>query len=204
MKVRQSLTIAGCFALSVPSSAQETGGWLIQTGAPVSPKNPTTFVEVWAWFDDPSGFRDAFARGNFDFVASDGAFREPEVRIAATWGSSVPGGDPGQVRGSRVDGVGVGQLWGAGGRLADTSNPILVWSAEWGTHDFTPRPVALQTDSTWTFQVGTNSSHLGMNVLELYPSGFQPGYGVIQVIPAPSAAATLASLILLGTWHRRR
>jgi hypothetical protein len=183
--------------------AQETGGWLIQTGGPVSPSNPVTTVEVWAWFDDPSGLRDAFAIGDLDMVAREGVFDNARVRIAAMRGSSTPGGDPGQALGPRVNDILVFQWWGGAGLLADTSNPILVWSAEWGTLDFAPRTINLFTENTSTFMIGTNSSHVGMNTLELYPSGFQPGSGVIRVIPAPPASAPLAALIAVGLRRRR-
>jgi hypothetical protein len=78
-----------------------------------------------------------------------------------------------------------------------------VWSAEWGTHDFTPRTVDLITENTSTFMIGTNSSHLGMNTLELYPSGFEPGSGVIRVIPSPSASLIVAALIPFAGRRRR-
>ncbi|MCH7962165.1 MAG: hypothetical protein IIC49_07495, partial [Planctomycetes bacterium] len=77
------------------------------------------------------------------------------------------------------------------------------WSAEWTTIDFTPRTVSLDTRNTTTFEIGTNGGHaLTLNLLELYPQGFTPGTGVIQVVPSPAIATPL--LVLGAVMLRRR
>ena len=104
------------------------------------------------------------------------------------------------MRGSTVSGVLVGQHWGFVGIFANMQNPVLVWSVDWTTADFTPRTVSLDTRNTTTFQIGTNSTQIGMNLLELYPHGFTPGTGVIQVVPSPA----IATLLVLGAVMLRR
>ena len=185
-------TIAA-LALTSAAAAQQ-GGWLIESSNVVSPSQPTTTVEVWAWFDDPTGERNAFGRGDFDFIAADGEFMNAQMYL---W---TAGFSAGTVRGSSVRGVLVGQHWGFVGYHANMQNPILAWSADWTTTDFTPRTVSLDTRNTTTFQIGTNSTHGSMNLLELYPEGFTPGMGVIQVVPSPASA----TLLVLGAVMLRR
>ena len=183
-------------ALTSPAAAQQ-GGWLIESSNVVSPSQPTTTVEVWAWFDDPTGERDVFAWGDFDFIAADGEFSNAQTYL------SGPGFTPGTVMGSGVGGVFVGQIWGFAGFVANPQNPILAWSADWTTTDFTPRTVSLDTRNTTTFEIGTNGGHvLTLNLLELYPQGFTPGMGVIRVVPSPVSATPL--LVLGAVMLRRR
>ncbi|MCH9057982.1 MAG: hypothetical protein IIB55_05055 [Planctomycetes bacterium] len=187
-------TIAA-LALTAAAAAQQ-GGWLIESSNVVSPSKPTTTVEVWAWFDDPTGERNAFGRGDFDFIAADGEFSNPQMYL---WTS--PGFSAGTPMGNSVRGVFVGQLWGFVGLSANMQNPILVWSVDWTTTDFTPRTVSLDTRNTTTFEIGTNGGHaLTMNLLELYPQGFTPGTGVIRVVPSPASA----TLLVLGAVMLRR
>ncbi len=180
----------------VSTAAAQQGGWLIESSNVVSPSQPTTTVEVWAWFDDPTGERDAFGLGNFDFIAADGEFSNAQTYL---WG---PGFTPGTVRGNGVIGAFVGQWWGGVGIWAYTHSPILAWSADWTTADFTPRTVSLDTRNTTTFQIGTNSTHAGMNLLELYTPGFTPGTGMIEVVPSPASATPV--LVLGAVMLRRR
>ena len=179
----------------VSTAAAQQGGWLIESSNVVSPSQPTTTVEVWAWFDDPTGERNAFGRGDFDFIAADGEFSNPQMYL---WTS--PGFSAGTPMGNSVRGVFVGQLWGFVGLTANMQNPILVWSVDWTTGDFTPRTVSLDTRNTTTFQIGTNSTQIGMNLLELYPKGFTPGTGVIRVVPSPA----IATLLVVGAVMLRR
>ena len=130
-------------------------------------------------------------------VAADGEFPNAQTYL---WG---PGFTPGTVMGSGVGGVFVGQIWGFAGFVANPQNPILAWSADWTTTDFTPRTVSLDTRNTTTFEIGTNGGHvLTLNLLELYPQGFTPGMGVIRVVPSPVSATPL--LVLGAVMLRRR
>ena len=184
-------------ALTSPAAAQQ-GGWLIESSNVVSPSQPTTTVEVWAWFDDPTGERDVFAWGDFDFIAADGEFSNTRMYLWTL--STFSAGTP---MGNSVRGVLVGQLWGFAGMVANPQNPILAWSADWTTTDFTPRTVSLDTRNTTTFEIGTNGGHvLTLNLLELYPQGFTPGMGVIRVVPSPVSATPL--LVLGAVMLRRR
>ena len=175
-----------------------TGGWTIRVSNTVSPSQPIAEIEVWAWFDDPTGERNAFGLGDFDFIAADGEFSNAQTYL---WG---PGFTPGTPTGNSVRGVFVGQLWGFLGIFANMQNPVLVWSVDWTTADFTPRTVSLDTRNTTTFQIGTNSTHGKMNLLELYPEGFTPGTGAIQVVPSPASATPLLVLGALMLRRRRR
>ena len=115
---------------------------------------------------------------------------------------SAGGFTPGTPIGNSVSGVFVGQVWGFLGTVANPQNPILAWSVDWTTTDFTPRTFSLDTRNTTTFQIGTNSTQIGMNLLELYPKGFTPGTGVIRVVPSPAIATPL--LVLGAVMLRRR
>ncbi len=181
----------------VSAAAAQQGGWLIESSNVVSPSQPITTVEVWAWFDDPTGERDVFAWGDFDFIAGDGEFSNTRMYLSAG------GFTPGTPMGSSVSGVFVGQVWGFLGTVANPQNPILAWSVDWTTTDFTPRTVSLDTRNTTTFEIGTNGGHaLTLNLLELYPQGFTPATGVIRVVPSPASATAL--LVLGAPMLRRR
>jgi hypothetical protein len=105
----------------VSTAAAQQGGWLIESSNIVSPSQPTTTIEVWAWFEDPLQ-RLAFSGGNFDVHASQGEVFNPQVLIAATLGSTQPGGEPGDAQGNMVTNARVFQLWGGLLGLPNTSN----------------------------------------------------------------------------------
>ena len=181
----------------VSTAAAQQGGWLVETASPVSPAQPTTTVEVWAWFEDP-GLQLAFAWGDFDFIASDGLFSNAQVHLP-TFGAVPPSrSTPGTVVGNTVNGVFVGQVWGFLSYWANTQNPILAWSADWTTTDFTPRHVSLETAATTTFMIGDRFTLEPL--VQLYPQAFTPGTGVIRVVPSPASA----TLLVLGAVMLRR
>ena len=182
--------LVACILVSTATAQQ--GGWLIKSSNIVSPAQPTTTVEVWAWFDDPTGERDAFASGDFDLIAADGEFSNIKL---------IKGSLPGSVSGNRVNGVFVGQIWGVAGIIANPQNPILFWTVDWMATDFTPRIVSLDTLNTTTFNIGTNGGHSSMNILDLFPQGFTPGTGVIEVVPSPASAVPV---VLVGAVMLRR
>ena len=180
----------------VSHTSAQTGGWLIESSTVVSPSNPTTTIKVWAWYDNPQRSV-AFSFGNFDFGASDGLFSNPQVNLP-TFGAANPGSTPGTALGSSVNGVFVGQLFGFLGFFANTDNPILAWSAEWTATDFTPRSVDLNTLNTSDFWVASISN--GAQT-QLYPQGFTPGAGMIEVVPSPASAMPL---VVVGAMLLRR
>ena len=138
-----------------------------------------------------------FAWGDFDFIAAHGEFSNTQMYLS---GGNFSSGTP---MGNRVRGVFVGQIWGFAGLWAYTHSPILAWSADWTTTDFTPRTVSLDTRNTTTFEIGTNGTHVyTLNLLELYPQGFTPGAGAIRVVPSAASATTL--LVLGAVMLRRR
>ena len=183
--------LAACVAVS--TAAAQQGGWLIESSNTVTPSNPTTTVEVWAWYDNPQG-RLAFAYGNFDLVAGDGLFSNARVHL----NQANPSATPGVVNGSIVEGALVGQAFGILGLYANEDNPILVWSAHWTTTDFTPRIVSLNTRNTTDFRV---AEILNGAQTQLYPQGFAPGTGMIEVVPSPASAMPL---VVVGAMMLRR
>ena len=192
MKKSTGTSLFASLALASVTAAQQ-GGWLIESSNIVSPSQPTATIEVWAWFDDPTRVRNTFGLGDFDFLAGDGAFSNLQSRLFRfSLGTAV---------GSGVVGVRVGQIWGFAGITASSQNPILAWSAQWTTTDFTPRAVSLDTLNTTTFNIGINSTHSGMRLLELYPEGFIPGTGMIEVVPSPASAVPL---VVVGAVMLRR
>lgn len=161
----------------------------------ISPDQPTATVEVWASFN-PGDY--SFAGADFDVRAGTdaGGFSDPQA-VLATFGTSD--GIVSQ-NGDRVTGVIAGQIqFPLGGYESDTSNPILVWKATWGTSHFSNRTVDLST-LTRRFAVyldadGNSKGYIG--------NGFQEGAGSITVVPAPGAL-TLVAATGLAAGRRRR
>jgi hypothetical protein len=188
-------SLVALFALASVATAQQ-GGWLVTSSNTVSPLQPTTTIEVWAWYDNPQNGL-AFALGDFDFVAGDGLFSNEQVYLPV-FGAGNPGSTPGTVNGSTVEGVLVGQLFGMLGWFPNQDNPIRVWSADWTTTNFAGRAVNLDTSATTQFVLGDISTGA---TTQLYPQGFSPGTGIIQVVPTPASAVPM---VVVGALILRR
>lgn len=146
----------------------------------VSPAHPSTTVEVWAHFDDQYAF--AGALWDVNASADPGDFSDPYAVLHALGTSNgvvAPDGDS-------VGHIIAGQAhFPIGDVHADTSNPILVWTATWSTDDFTPRSVDLTT-STQKYFLYVDESGFSQEYLS---DDFKEAFASISVVPTPGAAA---------------
>ena len=185
-----------CLAVVPALGQQIEGGWEIRTSSVVSPASPSTTVEIWAAWNDPSNSYCCFVFGNFDLVAQEGVLSSPSVLLLPNAGWSQPGQVTGN--GEAVRGVFVGQ----GIELPPHSppNPILVWSATWTTTNFAPRSVGMWTENTTDFTVGKPSLNI-LQLLQLFPDNFVPGVGGITIVPSPASATPM---VVVGALMLRR
>lgn len=170
------LGLCGLASASVTPNTYE-----IRVSNVVSPGTPSTTVEVYAVWDSDLYY--AFQGADWNLLGDGtGAFSGPASAFAA------PGQVGGTPTGGDVLGIVTGQIhMPMGGIFADTSHPILLWTATWSTTDFTNRTVDLLTE-TDMYNLFSDASGVGADVT---PTVFEAA-GRIVVIPAP------ASLALLG------
>ncbi|MEQ8317305.1 MAG: PEP-CTERM sorting domain-containing protein [Phycisphaerales bacterium] len=177
---------------AMASATVQPNTYEIRVSNVVSPGTPSATVEVWADWDSDLFYAFAAAEwslrgdGTGDFSGPSSAFTDP-------------GQDDGTPSGGDVLDIVTGQLqFPSGGIFADTSDPILIWSATWSTTDFTARTVDLATETArynlYLDDTGL-SSEVTATVLE--------GAGRIEVIPAPASLALLG-LGGLAAARRRR
>ncbi len=181
--------------LAGPLSAQPspTGGFTLVSSNTVSPTNPTTVVELWAWFNFVPTQAEIFGVARTNIEASDGDWSSASYTL-----QQGPHLGP-MISGSFILDIHTGQLhFPPAGIFAKPDNPILIMTAEWTTIDFTPRLVDLTTFGTDKFWIYQNQQ--GSSTLQLPPSSIFEGSGVIQVVPAPSAGLIMAC----GVLARRR
>ena len=181
------------------------GGWLIEViGEPVSPATPSTTVRVSAYF--PPNLH-AFFGGGFDLVGNDLSASFSQYMLPAPLGPLPPGGygcflmAVGPTVPGGITGVGFGQS-AIVGCLAHPANPLPIFEGQWTTDDFTPRIVDLETRNTPGFLVWVDTNGHSIDLVPL--NQFRHGSAVIQVIPAPSAAAMLLAAMAAGMLRRRR
>ena len=177
---------------SMASASVTPNTYEIRVSNPVSPSNPSTTVEVYADWDS-----DLF----YAFAAAEWSLRGDMTGDFS--GPASAFGDPGQENGTPMDGdvldIVTGQLqFPPGGLMADTSDPVLIWSATWSTTDFTARTVDLATEtdrySLYVDETGL-SEDVTTTVLE--------GAGQIEVIPAPASLALVGLGGLVAARRRR-
>ena len=187
---------AAAIGLGSPAAAQTIqGGWELRVSNVVSPSQPTTTVEVWAWFDFVPGVSELFATGNFDLVASEPLFVALRCLLPVNCGITSP-----IINGGMISDINVSQFHlPALGYFGDPANPLLVFEADWTTSDFTMRDVSVSTDNTARFRVYDAAGH----VTELFPAGFSPGQGVIAVVPAPGSLLVLTGAFVIARRRRR-
>jgi hypothetical protein len=188
--MRLALTILLAATVASLASAQTDATYLLTSSNTVSPTTPTTTIEVWGKWNGPSH---VFALGDYDLVASEGAFSDPTAVLSVALNTAGVVGPAHSVTGAVFE-----QLFLAGSTpLSD--NPILLASYTWSTFDFTPRSADIRTTSTSRFVLANS---ITWSFAELFPNNFTPGTGVITIVPAPAAWLVLA-LPLVGMRRRR-
>ena len=183
------------FVFTVPALAQTNGTFQFRVSGVASPSSPSVTVEVWAAWDQTRPGEWALKTANFDLVASDGLWSDPQLLF------NGPASGPGTPNGSNLVGAFVNQ----GGIIhpppnVNASNPFPLIRAVWTTSDFIPRNVQLRTDNTQYFLLADPATWFQFN---LVPDEFTPGSGVINVVPAPAAWLVLALPLLAATRRRR-
>ena len=188
-----SLTIA---FLAAPALAQTNGTFVLTSSNTVSPTTPTTTIEIWAtWIDPTTQFM--FAASDYDLTARDGVFSNP-INVL-----NGPRSSTGIIAGNVISGAINRQLTFCGFAGCPDDNPILLATYDWTTADFTPRVVDLRTSNTSTFLIATELFRPNFFIIELFPNEFTPGSGVINVVPAPAALLVLALPLVAATRRRR-
>jgi hypothetical protein len=192
---QKSLILAAALAAAAGPGAgagAQPQYFFIETSNSISPDQPTAELDVWATFD-PDFY--AFAGTSFQIGSApgEGAFYNPRLpkKFVGKAGAVSPDGDA-------VTGIESGQYQYPPNLLADTHNPIRVWSCSWTSSDFTPRRVvvSLEADQFLVyFDVFGNGG----------PVPFIPdALGYIQVVPDPGVAGVLALGALPAARRRRR
>ncbi|MEQ8845288.1 MAG: PEP-CTERM sorting domain-containing protein [Phycisphaerales bacterium] len=182
-------------ALGVATMASATvspNTYEIRVSNPVSPSSPSATVEVWASWDSDLFY--AFAAAEWAITGdATGEFTGPASAF------TDPGQENGVISGGDVTDIVTGQLqFPAGGLFADTSDPVLIWSATWSTTDFTARTVDLATETT-RYNLYVDDTGLSSDVT----STVLEAAGQVEVIPAPASLALLG-LGGLAAARRRR
>ena len=182
--------------LSVPALAQTNGTYLLTSSNTVSPGSPTTTIAVWAAWDDPAP-QFLFGGGDYDLTAGDGQFSNPVNVLQG------PGSSTGVIAGNVISGAVNGRLSFPGlckWVPCPLGMPELLATYDWTTTDFNPRAVDLHTSNTSAFIVFDLQTG---KFVDLYPTQFTAGSGVINVVPAPETWLALI-LPLVAGWRRRR
>ncbi|MFG0283468.1 MAG: hypothetical protein ACF8R7_03515 [Phycisphaerales bacterium JB039] len=176
--------------LPATTFAQSDTGLFFEAPDVLSPAQPSITVHLWAEFS-PADHAFAFAR--FDAMASEPGWSDPTVVIHG------PSTTPGVVTGPDVLGAFVGQAQWLGEIIADPSNPIELWQAEFTITDFTPRTISLATDTSQFTVYPDDRTSYGRE----RPS--HEAFHEIRVIPAPGALGPggLVGLGVLGARRRR-
>lgn len=189
------LTVSCVVAAASAASAQS--GFIITVDyrdglTALTPANPACTIRITAAFPRTDH---AFAAAWWNVNAG-----EPE------WSSHfLPkpvhslGTNPGTITGASVDDIIAGQIFVVGqpGGLLYPDNPIDAWEATYTATNFTPRQVAVSTE-TFAFMVypfpnrGRNESRM---------AGLTEGRALIAITPAP---APLVLLVGAGAWRARR
>ena len=160
----------------------------------IGPSRPSAVVTLWAAFD-PDDY--AFAGVAAQVHAGGGTWSGPGL-VPPMDG---PGSNPGRaVDGGRVvEGIIAGQLhFPMGGVYALAGNPIALWSATLEVDDFSPRTIALWSDSagfaTYLERDGTRTRR---------PDLVTEARATIRVVPAPASGAVLVLGVLAAARRRR-
>ena len=194
--MRRTMTCLLAVLFSVPALAQPDGTYLLVSTNTVSPTTPTTTIGIWATWTDPR-VEWVFGSGDFDLTAGDGVFSNP-VNVLNAHGSTT-----GVITGNVISGALLGQFHiPAIGLIGSRDNPILLATYDWTTTDFTPRTVSLDTSNTTRFMI-IEWVVPNPGPWNLFPGGFSPGSGVINVVPAPAAWVVLALPLVAATRRRR-
>jgi len=162
----------------------------------VTPQNPSVTLTVSAAWEQATYGDFGFNVANYDLVADSGVFTNAVLLLGLN-----PPNNPGTVTGNRIEDAAIAQF-AILHSILKLDNPIVLAEYTWETSNFTRRSVAFHSEDTTNFAVvPTNlaGAPLGPPV-HLFPGQFTPGFGSIQVVPAPAGAVLLLAL----TPRRRR
>ncbi len=194
MRCRFTAPMAACVAggLTGAGAFGQEQYLFIQTHGIVTPEQPVVRVDVWAAFDR-AYYAFAAARFSVACEAGEGVFFDPRIPKGFS-------GDPGYIGpdGDIVNGVKTTQFQYPPNLLADTSDPIAVWSCSWTTTDFTPRRVGVDILATdyWVYFNWFGSAGQVPYISE--------AFGTIEVVPAPGTGPLMAAIACLAQRRRRR
>ncbi len=138
------------------------------------------------------GQAEMFSGATTNITSSDGTWFDYSYKLTSTVQN------PAVISGTSILNIQQGQIHFPPLFFAKTDNPILLFTAEWTTDDFTSREVSVSTFDTTTFRLYVDQQ--GNHTL-LPQNAIFEGSGVIQVVPAPSAGLLLVSSVLM---RRRR
>jgi hypothetical protein len=176
---RLMLALAGVLTLApIASGGDELNGLDIVVYDTVSPQQPFTRVEVWARFD-PVYY--AFAQAVFKLDTSHGFdFAGSWDPIAVLESPDSSRGEVDGLYGHRIDGIVAAQLH-QHPILADSSNPILIWTGTYSTNDFTPRDLLI-TSKALLFGVWVNGDFWNPQFKQIPLSDFESNDAYIHIV----------------------
>jgi hypothetical protein len=140
----------------------------------VTPEQPQATVTLWATFPE---YQHAFGQSHTEVLSAPdaGGFSNPKALIEQYYYC-----DPGDVSpdGDSILKILLFQLDYLGGKFADESNPIALWSVTWSTDDLTPRtvPIATQTADFYVYYGP------GGGWYNYYDANFSEAQGIITVL----------------------
>lgn len=186
--------VVGCAHTVSFAQSGPNGGFLLTSSNTVSPSNPSTTVELWAWFDYIPGRAEMFAGTETNIRADEGMWSNVTYQFPI-----IP--PPGVIVGTQVINLVASQLHAPPlGIYANPANPILLFTMDWSTTTFDTRTVPIETFDTQVFAVYINQQ--GAWALLPQSSIFE-GSAVIKVVPAPGALAPFAIAGMAAVRRRR-
>lgn len=188
-------TIAVCIqgVTATETKAQVHAGWIIETSGIISPANPVVAIRVSGWFDYVPNTAELFQGGRFDLLSMEEGFVAGSNRLHLL-------GSPGFLQPDAVRVIVVGQGHEPPHFQGNPSNPILVFSVDWTTDEFTPRRVPL---NTMTAAMSVFHSLTRPGGMQIPLQNVMEGTSFIRVVPGPGFGA-VAAVCCIVVWRRRR
>lgn len=178
-------------ALALPHGANGQEWRLELSETELRPGGPTATVVTASIDPGPDAF--AVAAATFDVHASEGGWAGDQMALLR-----YPGQVAGEISGSSVLGIAIGQL--AGGFLPDPGR-IEVWRATFEVSDFSSaREIELRTE-TGRLDVWLEEPVFGSAPRETRIPA--EGFAVIQVVPAPGIAGLVGAAVPIAARRRR-
>lgn len=192
------ILVGGTFGQAANEAlAQHLGGLVLEATNVVSPQNPQTTIEIWAWFVPIPNQAEFFGRAWFDLHAGDGEFVDVQSPFPYPWGVNW-GYNPPVFTGSSILNVDIINSY----FYPVPDNPILIGAVQWTTSDFKPRSVDVFTETT-EFLTWHNVSPFHIPGVYMFkPGEVREGQAMIQVIPAPTSCLSVG--LVFTIWSRRR